>query len=228
MGISYNPKIVTNGLILNVDAANTKSYPGTGTSWTGLAGNKAVGAMTSCTFSSANQGSIVFNGSSSRVYYPSNAAYSFGTGDFTLESFVTLNVATSNKPIAQNDAVGMSQNDKWWISYDATAPGLRLGRHFTATNAYCAWSPASGTWYHVAAVRSSNLMYFYIDGVSRSVTSQSAMSGVSFSQNGLTIGSISTPYYWNGNIANFRMYNKALTANEIIQNYNATKGRFIL
>jgi len=228
MGTSYNPKIVTNGLILSVDAGNKKSYLGTGTSWTGLAGNKAVGAMTSCTFSSANQGSIVFNGTSSTVYYPSNTNYSFGTGNFTLESFVTLNVATSNKPIAQNDAVGVSQNDKWWLAYDASAPGLRLGRHFTSTNSYCAWSPVSGQWYHVAAVRSSNLIYLYINGVSQAVTNQPGMSGVSFSQNGLTIGAISTPYYWNGNIANFRMYNTDLSANQIVQNYNATKGRFVL
>jgi hypothetical protein len=226
MGTSYNPKIVTNGLVLNLDAGNWKSYSGTGTSWTGLAGNKAVGVMTSCTFSSGNQGSIAFDGTSSSVYYPSNSAYSFGTGNFTIESLIAINSATSFKPIAQNDAVGTSQNDKWWLGYYATNGGLTLGRHFTATNSYCAWTPTSGQWYHVAAVRSSNLMYFYINGISLAVTNQSSMSGISYSQNGLSIGAMSTPYYLNGNIANFRMYNTALNANQIVQNYNATKGRF--
>lgn len=226
MGTSYNPKIVTDGLVLNLDAGNRKSYPGTGTSWTGLTQNKAVGAMTNCTFNSGNQGSIAFNGTSSSVYYPSNSSYSFGTGNFTIESLVTINSATTLKPIAQNDAVGTSQNDKWWLGYYVTNGGLTLGRHFTATTSYCAWTPTSGQWYHVAAVRSSNLMYFYINGISQAVTNQTSMSGISYSQNGLAVGAISTPYYQNGNISVVRLYNKGLTSSEVFQNYNASKGRF--
>ena len=116
------PKIARDSsLIINIDAANTKSYIGTGSSWRNLTQNKAVGAMSNCTFSSANQGSIVFNGTSSVVYYPSNSSYSFGTGDFTLESFCQVNLLTNSRPIAQNDAVGTSTNNKWWWAYDATA-----------------------------------------------------------------------------------------------------------
>jgi hypothetical protein len=228
MSLAHHPSIVRNNLIINIDAANLKSYPRTGTSWTGLTQNKAVGAMTNCTFSSGNQGSIAFNGTSSSVYYPSNSSYSFGTGNFTIESLITINSATTFKPIAQNDAVGTSQNDKWWLGYYATFGGLTLGRHFTATTSYCAWTPTSGQWYHVAAVRSSNLMYFYINGVSQAVTNQTSMSGISYSQNGLSVGAMSTPYYLNGNIANFKLYNKGLTSNEVLQNYNALKGRFSL
>ena len=182
--------------------------------------------MTSCTFNSANQGSIVFDGSASKVYYPSNTSYSFGTGNFTIESFCQVNLLTNSRPIAQNDAVGISQNDKWWLAYDATAAGLRFGRHFTSTYSSCSWTPVSGQWYHVAAVRSSNLMYFYINGISQSVTNQSSMSGISYSQNGLTIGGLSTPYYLNGKIASFKMYNKGLTSTEIYNNFAANRGRF--
>jgi hypothetical protein len=213
-------------LILNIDAANTKSYPTTGTSWTDLTRNKATGAMSNCTFSSSNQGSIVFNGTSSVVYYPSNTIYSFGTGDFTLESFCQVNLLTNSRPIAQNDAVGVSQNDKWWLAYDATAAGLRFGRHFTSTYSSCSWTPVSGQWYHVAAVRSSNLMYFYINGVGQAVTNQSSMSGISFSQNGISVGGLSTPYYLNGNISLFRMYNRGLSSSEMYNNYVADKGRY--
>jgi hypothetical protein len=226
MGTSYNPKIVTDGLVLNLDAGNWKSYSGAGTSWTGLAQNKAVGVMTSCTFSSGNQGSIAFNGTSSTVYYPSNSIYSFGTSNFTIESLVTINSLATNRPIIQNDVVGTSQNDKWWLSYYSGNSGLTLGRHFTANNAYCAWTPVSGVWYHVAATRVSGLIYMYINGVSQSVSTQTSLSGVSFSQNGLTVGAISTPYYQNGNISVVRLYSKGLTSNEVLQNYNATKGRF--
>ena len=193
---------------------------------TDVTSSKAVGTITSTTFDSTNQGSLVFNGTSSNVYYPSNTLYSFGTGDFTLESFVTVNAATTIKPIAQNDPVGTSQNDKWWLAYDSSVAGLRFGRHFTSTYASCAWTPVSGQWYHVAAVRSSNLMYFYINGISQSVTNQTSMSGISYSQNGLSIGAMSTPYYLNGKIASFKMYNKGLTSTEIYNNFAANRGRF--
>lgn len=227
MSNSAGPKIVRDSsLIVNIDAANYKSYPGTGTSWNDITINKAIGTMTSCTFDAGNQGSIAFNGSSSRVYYPSNTLYSFGTGDFTLESFVTINVAATYKPIAQNDAVGTSTNNKWWLGYEASSASLKLGRHFTSTSSSCSWTPVSGQWYHVAAVRSSNLMYFYINGISQSVTNQTSMSGISYSQNGLTIGAISTPYYLNGKIASFKMYNKGLTSTEIYNNFAANRGRF--
>ena len=226
MGTSYNPKIITNGLILNLDAANKKSYIGTGSSWRDLTQNKAVGTMSNCTFSSANQGSIVFNGTSSVVYYPSNSNYSFGTGNFTIESFCQVNLKTNFRPIAQNDAVGISQNDKWWLAYDATVAGLRFGRHSTTTYSSCAWSPVIGRWYHIAVARISGLMYFYINGISQSVTNQSSMNGISFAQNGLSIGSISTPYYFNGNIAAFRMYNRGLSSVEVYNNYVSDRGRF--
>ena len=63
MGISYNPKIVTNGLVLCLDAANAKSYPGSGTAWTDLSGLGNTGTLTNGpTYSSANNGSIVLDG----------------------------------------------------------------------------------------------------------------------------------------------------------------------
>ena len=225
MGASYNPKIVTDGLVLNLDPANVKSYPGTGTSWTGLAGNKAVGVMTSCTFSSGNQGSIAFNGTSSRVYYPSNSAYSFGTSNFTVDFWVYFNsVAAAIVPICQSDAVGTSSSNKWWIGFYSNR--LRLGRHSSPDNASCEWSPSTGIWYNGLIQRNSGTVSIFINGISQSVTNPTIFSATSFSQNGLSIGAISTPYYLNGNIANFRMYNTALNANQIVQNYNATKGRF--
>ena len=69
-------------------------------------------------------------------------------------------------------------------------------------------------------------MYLYINGTSQSVTNQTSLSGISFSQNGLSIGAISTPYYLNGNISLFRMYNRGLSSTEVYNNYVADKGRF--
>jgi hypothetical protein len=63
MAIGYNPTILSNGIFLNYDAANTKSYSGTGTLWTSIAGVAIPGTLTNGpTYSSANSGNIVFDG----------------------------------------------------------------------------------------------------------------------------------------------------------------------
>ena len=68
MSLSRGPKIVTNGLVLYLDAANKKSYPGSGTTWTDLSGNNNTGTLTNGpTFDSNNGGSIVFDGTNDYV-----------------------------------------------------------------------------------------------------------------------------------------------------------------
>ena len=68
MGVAYNPNIVTDGLVLCLDAANKRSYPGTGTTWTDRSANGNNGTLTNGpTFDSANGGSIVFDGTNDYV-----------------------------------------------------------------------------------------------------------------------------------------------------------------
>ena len=68
MGLAHSPRIVTDGLVLCVDAANTKSYPGSGTTWTDISGKGHNGTLTNGpTFSSDNMGGIVFDGSNDAV-----------------------------------------------------------------------------------------------------------------------------------------------------------------
>ena len=68
MGLGHSPSVVTSGLVLALDAGNTKSYPGTGTTWTDLSGNSNTGTLISSpTFSSVNGGSLTFNGSTNYV-----------------------------------------------------------------------------------------------------------------------------------------------------------------
>ena len=75
MGISYNPKIVTNGLILNLDAGNKKSYSGSGSVWYDLSGNNNNTVLTNGpTFSNTNSGNIVFDGIDDYVNIPYNAS----------------------------------------------------------------------------------------------------------------------------------------------------------
>ena len=73
MGLAHSPKIVTNGLVLCLDAGNTKSYPGSGTAWTDLSGRGNNGTLTNGpTYSSTNGGSVVFDAVDDYVTVPHN------------------------------------------------------------------------------------------------------------------------------------------------------------
>lgn len=77
-------KIITQGLDLNVDAADPTSYPGTGTTWTSVVNRSITGSLVSCSFSSDFKGGIVFNNPSASVVFPGSVA-NYGTGSFTIE-----------------------------------------------------------------------------------------------------------------------------------------------
>jgi hypothetical protein len=96
MGFNYSPKIVTDGLVLYLDAANSKSYPGSGTTWGDLSRSQNNGALVNGpTFSSANNGILTFNGSNQSANM-SAAAGTFGTGDFTISFWWKSTAAQSN------------------------------------------------------------------------------------------------------------------------------------
>jgi hypothetical protein len=150
-------------------------------------------------------GSLYFDGTGDYVVAPSNPAFGFGTGDFTIECWIYFNSTSGTfVPFAQSDALGSSTNDKWFFALGSNT--LRLQTHsaggFTCTTP---WTPSTGMWYHIAAVRSSGTILLFINGTSGTVTTTGTPSGYSLSQNGLSIGAMSTPYHLNGYIDDFRI-----------------------
>jgi len=221
----YGPRIVTDGLVLHLDAGNRKSYAEGSSVWNDLK-NKASGTLTNGpTFSSNDGGYIVFDGSNDYIRFLSSNNFNFGTGDFTIEVYARLGALGTNSPFIQNDAIGVSQNTKWWFAY--TASTLRLGRHFTSEGGYCSWTPTLNQWYHLVGTRVSGTVYLYINGVSQSVTNSTSLNGDNFTENGLAIGGISTPYYLNGGISIVRLYKGiGLNNSQVLQNFYATRERF--
>jgi hypothetical protein len=150
--------------------------------------------------------SSYFNGSTSYLSAPSNTAYAFGTGDFTVEGWIYFNsTSPSISGLCQSDAVGNSTSDKWWFGY--SAGGLYFACHGSGTPYVSTpFTPSTGTWYYITATRSSGTMYLFVNGVSGTVTSgNGSLSGYNLSQNGLTVGGISTPVYLNGYIQDLRI-----------------------
>ena len=147
-----------------------------------------------------NLWSNYFNGSS-YLGVASNSSFAPGTGDFAIQAWVFINSIPSDfAPIMQNDAVGTSGSDKFWFGYNSSS--LTLNQHGTGNRAYTSWNPTVNTWYHVAASRVSGTVYLFINGLNQSVTNSTIFNSTSFGQNGVSIGVVSSPYYFNGYISN--------------------------
>lgn len=215
MGTSYNPKIVTDGLVLNLDAGNKKSYLGTGTVWTDLTKNRYLGTMSNVTFDPANGGSMSFNGTSSfvstNVANPGSMpiAFEFWINSSSANPIGIFDSAPSQTNVLRNAPAGSVE---WWNSSPAVAMGL-----------------TANTWTHIVAVyrfATNRYIDFYRNGQLVSTTAGSTTTTYSWTT--LRFGDINAgANRYTGKIAIIRIYNKALTVPEVLQNYNATKGRFI-
>jgi hypothetical protein len=94
MGIAYNPRTITDGLVLCLDAANPKSYPGSGTIWTDLSGNGNNGTLVNGVgYNSGNLGSLVFDGVDDVINLSSSSSIQNLTTNFTISTIVRTNVS---------------------------------------------------------------------------------------------------------------------------------------
>ena len=221
---------VTDGLVLNLDAGNRKSYPATGTTWTDLTGNGNDGTLTNGpTFDSSNGGSIVFDGTDEFVSVPDNSTWDL-PGDFSLQVWFKRNAAFAStwwrdSFIGHDDGGGL--NNKWIFTYDGTS----LLFHTNTTSgssqliqAPIPWTPSNNEWYLVNLTKSGNVYTFYQNSISLGSVTNTAP--IPDSSAPLTIGTAEGGSLFNGNIAQVKIYNKALSQEEVQQNFNVTRGRF--
>jgi hypothetical protein len=162
------------------------------------------GAKITSSVSKFGDTSGFFDGTNDYLSIANNTVFAFGTGNFTVEAWIYRTGGSGNQPICQSDALGGSTNDKWWFAVIST--GLFFGTHdaggfsVTTTTTF-----NTNTWYYVAVTRNSGTMYLFINGVSTAFTTSGTPSGYSLSQNGLSIGGMSTPSYWTGYIDELRI-----------------------
>jgi hypothetical protein len=225
MAISRGPKTVTNGLVLALDAADTNSYRGSGTTWSDLSGNNNTGTLTNGpTFSNVNQGTIVFDGTDDYVALPTSGL-AFGTGQFTIEAWVYSTSAVTYNYIYATQSSNVSgfltlyyQNTFGFSLADFNGSVRVTTTHQTAVSL--------NTWYHVIGLRNSSNQYVvYVNGVTSTSNNSSTLS-ITTADPRIGINPATNGERWAGRISTVKLYNRALTATEVLQNYNATKTRF--
>ena len=220
MSTNYNPRIVTEGLVLALDAANSRSYSGTGTTWSDLSGNGNNGTLTNGpTYNSANAGSIVFD----------------GLNDYSSVTCSSNTVRTYNSTtqfIIKLPTYGGGQKNI--LSYRTGGGRLYIGKRSggifcyyngLSTSAYTVGTIADNATVRVAVTCDAvnNLLSTYINGsLAGSVTRTGWFAGY---QSSMTIGG-SDLEYMIGNFYSFSHYSRVLSIQEIKQNFNATRGRY--
>ena len=218
MGTTYNPAIVTDGLVFCVDAANKRSYPGTGTALTDIAGVSNGTLTNGPTFDSANGGSIVLDGSNDEIICGNDASIQITEGSISAW-FAANNGNTSYRGIiAKQQAWALFVlNDNLatysWGNSAARDTGIDVGDG--------SWNNAVMTFTETTGSPSNNAK-IYLNGDLVLTTTVKHVSQT----NTLQLGEANSDQHLNGKIAQASVYNRVLTPDEIRQNYEATVGRY--
>jgi len=233
MGFSNGtPTISTDGLVFAVDAGNGQSYVSGSSDCFNLV-SKITGSLSdsngSGMYENINQGTWTFDGVDDMIVGGIFTACDGGSA-ITLSSWVKAPTGAQSDSYAiilykapSND-FGIYQNNlDNQLTFRVVTSGGTVGINGSVDF-------FDGNWHHITAVYNGSSIIFYEDGIQISTDSQSGTinSAVDDLYIGAQIyGGSSYKNFFNGNIANAKVYNKALTAAEVTQNYNATKGRFI-
>ena len=232
MGVAYNPQIVTNDLALYLDAGNTKSYPGSGTTWTDLSGQGNNGILTvGQTYSSGNLGSIGFAGANNQIVTAGTSDQYFygGNLNITFEAWVKSPGLAAGKTV--NGIFSFSYGNLLYMNSDGN---ITFGIYNMAANAWGYLGGTSGlnlldnTWHQVVGTMTATTGSIYTDGVLRTSGSGTHTGTNIWIGMSAQIGNNQNDayYHFNGNIAIAKFYRSALTAAQVQQNFNATRSRF--
>ncbi len=218
MGLDHSPIIVTNGLSVYLDPANTRSYSGSGITVYDLSGSGNTSVLTNGpTFSSINLGTFVLDGTNDYINVNSLANILSKTAYTKIAYFYVTSFSTANNIISG----GVSGEHAFWLAVSNRLYGGHNG----------AWTTVTGntilslnTWYFGAITYSNSTGWkLYLNGKEDG----SSANTTTFNGNQeILIGAYGGGNNFTGRISNVQIYNRVLTATEIVQNYNATKKRY--
>jgi len=232
MSFHYSPKVVTNGLLMYLDAGNTKSYIGTGSSWLSLSNvtNSDAILMYTASYSPSNN-SMLFNGNYDVVNCGGNGV----SGIYNITASITLDVWVKPTTLRNNSfIITKGWGDTFQIQANSTnyqfyVYGPTTSAHGVTSNTV----PVINKWYNIVGTFDGANVKIYINGILENTTVYNGPIQTSTSFR-LAVGNIShmitSTTYPNqgfiGYISVAKVYNRALISSEVLQNYLALKGRY--
>jgi len=218
MAFNFSPRIVTDGLVFYLDAANTKSIVSGSTTWNDLTRNQTVCNVISgvTNYNTNNLGSVTFNGT---VGYVSNLVNTYNANSGTTMScwFKPTTLGSFNV-IFSHDS---NTNNGYRFQINGSKLTFTLG---SVSDYIIDYTLSINRWYNAVACISGSVANIYVNSILITTLNIGVMAG---SPNLFRIGrNISDNFHFVGDISINTLYNRMLTAQEILQNYNATKGRY--
>jgi hypothetical protein len=235
VALFHSPQISLNGLVLCLDAGNTKSYPGSGTTWTDLSGRGNNGTLVNTpTYNSSGYFDFDYTQSENVTFSSSSSLQFLNRSPYTLEAWVypTRNPGENNwtgifdredSSIGSRDGynvyfLGSAGTNTYFFTERFVAgtvanPSVTLVQSVTVNN-----------WSHIVATYDGTTLSLYRNG-SLVGTPATSTGNITNTSKSLTIG-VRGGNYFGGRISNAKIYNRALTPSEIQQNFNALKSRF--
>ena len=218
MGLSHSPSLVMDGLVFSIDAGNSRCYSGSGNTAFDLSGlGNTSNLINGPTYLSSNLGTFVLDGTNDYINVNSLANILSKTAYTKIAYIYISNFTTVNNIISG----GFSGEHAFWMF---GTNKLNAGHNGAWNTVVGATSLSLNTWYFAAVTYSNSTGWkLYLNG-REDGTSASA---TSFNGNQeIVIGAYSSGNNFTGRISNIQVYNRALTAQEVLQNYNATKKRY--
>lgn len=225
--------IVQQGLVLNLDSGNPYSYAGAGSTWYDASGNSFNATLiNSPTYTSDNNG--VLNWASVNAQYATVSMNStLRVANITQEAWIYLSTTADQVFIGSQYGTGSNNSFALWIESGVFKFGVNTSGTFYSSSSS---SVSSSTWYHITHTYNGTTQLFYINGALVSTYNSSASGNITYdlSNTLLAIGAdfngvgynVGPLLYVNGKMPVVRIYNRALSAAEVLQNYNSIKGRF--
>lgn len=213
MSLSHSPQVVTDGLTLTLDAANIKSYQGSGTVWNDASGNgKSATLIGSPTFLSK---SFLWDGTN--AYATTNLVPSINQGTFC--AWINMSTLKDFNTIIDNDV--SAEDWEFWV-YASGRPRFRTTNGYTDIDLYPTNTLAINTNYFMTITYTATSAKMYINGAE--VASDTTVATRATPQSMNIAGKNNTRF--NGYIGYVSVYNRSLSSVEVLQNFNALRGRY--
>jgi len=238
MGTYGGPDIITDGLVFAQDAGSERSYPGSGTAWYDLSNEKSTGTLyNGVAYSTADGGTMGFDGSDDYMQADVSTTSLDGDPSLSVDMFVKRRTGTNVGSSNGFWGIGGVNQGNGISGWTPTTNLINLDVYDSTRLATSVYYPEN-EWIHIcwtkngAGTETTNVKC-YINGVSTSLTktrNATRTNQFNTSTTGVCLGRISSNYsgfYSPIDIATYKIYNRALTSAEVLQNYNAIKNRFI-
>jgi len=223
VALAHNPRIITDGLVLCLDAANTKSYSGSGTEWKDLSGNGNDGTLVNGVgFSGDNKGSMIFDGVDDFVDLNNQSGeLDLNNSEFlTFDFFVYPNENQGYILWCATGSQGTRSSQQYTILFDSSN---RLSVSGGSSGAQTTEPLSVDTWYHVVMIIERNeSLSLYLNSEQLLVFNPGSVRSGDSVRVGARIGGV----YYQGKVSSFKVYNRAFSAEEIRQNFQAMRGRY--